>query len=126
MVQGEEAFEEFLAGGGGNSVADAVVFGEGLDLNEVVAEVEIGPAVGGEDGFVQFAMELAEFEDALISGFIFGRFAADLGDDGRGEVSVVEEIVDVGQAKPEAEHEGAAMFVVVLANSCQTWVGCPP
>jgi hypothetical protein len=40
MVFGEEAFEDFLAGGGADGVADAVVFGEGFDFMEVVAEVE--------------------------------------------------------------------------------------
>ena len=94
MVEGEEAFQEFLAGIGGDGVADTVVFGEGFDFVEVMAEVEVGPAIGGEDGFVQFAVEFTEFEDSLISGFGFLRFAADLGDDGRGEVTVMEKVVD--------------------------------
>lgn len=38
MVEGEEAFEEFLAGLGADGVADAVIFGEGFDFVEVVGE----------------------------------------------------------------------------------------
>ena len=71
MVFGEQAFEDFLAGGGADGVADAVVFGEGFDFDEVVAEVEVGPAVGVADGEVEFAVQAAQFEDALVAGFGF-------------------------------------------------------
>jgi hypothetical protein len=38
---------------------------------EVVAEVEVGPAVGVADGEVELAVEAAQFEDALVAGFGF-------------------------------------------------------
>ena len=65
MVEGEEAAEEFLSGGGADGVADAVVFGERLDFVEVVAEGDLArPTVGGEHGFVQLAVQGAELQDA--------------------------------------------------------------
>jgi len=102
VVFGEEAFEDFLAGGGADRVANAVVFGETVDLMEVVAEVKVGPAVGIADGDVELAVEAAQFEDALVAGFsFFSGFLADPGDPGGGEVTGVEEVVDVGEAKPD-------------------------
>ena len=59
VVEGEEEAEEFLSRGGGDGVADAVVFGERLDFLEVVAEGDLaGPAVGGEHRFVQSNLKL--------------------------------------------------------------------
>ena len=160
VVFGEEAFEDFLAGGGADGVADTVVFGEGFDFDEIVAEVEVVPAVGVADGEVEFAVQAAQFEDALVTGFgeipprfalppfaKWGKFAAliavewvllpplqkggwggfaDLGDLGGGEVAGVKQVVDVGQAEPELAHEGAAVFVVVLAEVGQRRVGGLP
>ena len=107
MILGQQALEDFFAGGGADGVADAVVFGEGFDFEEVVAEVEVGPAVGVADGEVEFAVQAAQFEDALVAGFGFRqRLLADLGDFGGGEVAGVEEVVDVGEAEPEARASG--------------------
>jgi len=134
--------EEVFAGLGGDGVAGAVVFGEGFDLLEVVGEVDGGavgarlvPSVGGEDGLIEGAVEGAEFEDGGVGlfggeaageGAVFGGdFVAPVG--GLGalgmeggeagfEIRGVEEVVDVGEAEPEAEHEVAAVLVVALAD----------
>ncbi len=120
MVFGEQALEDFLAGGGADGVADAVVFGEGFDFDEVVAEVEIGPAVGVADGEVEFAVQAAQFEDALIAGFSFRqRLLADASDFGGRKVAGVEQVVDVGETEPEALHQGAAVFVVAARRGLQ-------
>ena len=127
MVFGEQAFENFFAGGGADGVADAVVFGEGFDFDEIVAEVETIQTVSVADGDVEFAVQTAQFEDALETGFGFSNgFLADLGDLGGGEVAAVEQVVDVGETKPELAHEGAAVFVVVLAKVGQNGVGGLP
>ena len=89
VVELQETGEEFFAGGGGDGVAGAVVVGEGFDLVEVVAEVDGGavgaglaPAVGGEDGLIEIAVEVAEVEDGVAGlvrskgaggGAVFGR-----------------------------------------------------
>ena len=38
----------------------------------------------------------------------------------------MEQVVDVGEAEPEALHQGAAVFVVALAECCKSWVGGLP
>lgn len=127
VVFGEQAFEDFFTGGGADGVADAVVFGEGFDFDEVVAEIEVGPAVGVTDGEVDFAVQAAQFEDALIAGFGFQhRLLADAGDFGGREVAGVEQVVDVSEAEPEALHQGAAVFVVALAEGYKVWVSGLP
>ena len=99
VVEGEEAAEEFFARGGADGVADAVVFGERLDLVVVVAEGDLaGPAVGGEHGFVQFAVQGAELQDARVAGLGFGGLLAHAGDFVGGEFAVVEKVINVGQA----------------------------
>lgn len=127
VVEVEEAGEEFFAGGGGDGVAGAVVFGEGFDFVEVVAEGEVGPAVGVADGVVELDVEVAELPDALESvggfgGIAFGNF----GDLLRCETGGVEEVVGVGEADPEVEHELSAVFVIGGAKGGEGRVGGGP
>ena len=65
VVQLQQAGEDFTAGRFADRVADAL-----LRLVEAVAEVEVGPAVGGGDGVVHLDVKLTEFLDvgALSSG----------------------------------------------------------
>jgi len=154
VVQFEEAGEEFLSGLGGDGVAGAVVFGEGFDLLEVVGEVDGGtvgalfvPGVGGEDGLVELAVEVAEVVDGVAGlglgeaaggGAVFGRdVCGGLAIAGLGalleelveagvEIGGVEEVVNVGEAEPEAEHEVAAVLVVALAHGDEFRVGLLP
>ena len=127
VVEGQQAFEDLFAGGGADGVADAVVFRQGFYLVEVVAKVEIGPAVGVTDDVVELAMQVAQFEDALEtgSGFFWG-FLANLGDVLGGKVTAMKEIVYVGEAEPELAHEAAAVFVVVFASFSQVRIGGLP
>lgn len=154
MVEFEEAGEEVFAGGGGDGVAGAVVFGEGFDFVEVVAEGDGGavgaglvPAVGGEDGLVEFAVEGAELVDggeglflregagggAVLGGDGFGglpvggffALGEELGE-AVGGGRVVEEVVDVRQPEPEAEHEVAAVFVIAFADGGEVGVRVLP
>ena len=55
VVELQEAGEDFSAGGFADRVADAL-----LSLVEAVAEVEVGPAVGGGDGPVQLDVEVTK------------------------------------------------------------------
>lgn len=71
VVQLKQAFEDFAAGFGVDGEARAVVFGEVVNFVEVVAEVEVCPAVGLEDGVVHPGMEATEFLDAS-DGFVEG------------------------------------------------------
>ena len=94
---------------------------------EVVTEVQIGPPVGVADGAVQGHMQTAQFQDARIARLGFGcAFFADFGDQGRGEMGTVEEIVDVGETQPERAHEAPPVFVVLLADDGQAGVGRLP
>lgn len=52
VVEGEEAAEDFLAGGGADGIPDTVVFRQGFDFVEVVVELEALPTVSVADGFV--------------------------------------------------------------------------
>jgi len=141
VVEGEEAGEEGFAGGGGDGVAGAVVFGEGFDFLEIVGQGEVLPAVGGEDGLVEGDMEGAEGLDAGAGFFggeasgegavLGGDFAAPVaglgalgmeGGEAGFEVVCVEEVVDVRQTEPEAEHEVAAVFVVAFADGGEVGV----
>jgi hypothetical protein len=154
VVEFEEAGEEVFAGLGCDGVAGAVVLGEGFDLLEVVGEVDGGavgavlmPGVGGEDGLVELAVEVAEMVDGVAGlglgeaaggGAVFGRDVfgavpiAGLGAlleelvEAGVEIGGVEEVVNVGEAEPEAEHEVAAVLVVALADSGQIRVGVLP
>jgi hypothetical protein len=157
VIEFEEAGEEVFAGLGGDGVAGAVVlgggfymlvlvvvFGEGFDLLEVVGEVDGGavgtlfvPGVGGQDGLVELAVEVAEVVDGVAGlglgeaaggGAVFGRdFFGAVPIAGLGallvelveagvEIGGVEEVVNVGEAEPEAEHEAAAVLVIALAD----------
>ena len=60
VVQGEQAVEDLAPGGFGDGVADAL-FG----LVEAVAEVEVGPAVGGGDSVVHLDVQRAEGGDVV-------------------------------------------------------------
>lgn len=56
--------------------ADSVVFGEVVNFVEVVAEGDVGPAVGFEDGVVHLCVEAAELLDSgdgFVEGDGFGR-----------------------------------------------------
>lgn len=121
---------------------------------EVVGEVDGGavgaglvPGVGGEDGLVELAVEVAEVVDGVAGlglgeatggGAVFGRdVCGGLPIAGLGalleelveagfEIRGVEEVVDVGEAEPEAEHEVAAVLVVALADGGEVRVGVLP
>ena len=98
--------------------ADAVVFGEEVHGVEIVAEregwAEIGttvPAVGGEDGLVQFAVEFAQ---ALEAGETFlagdgGALSTGFGDEFGRERRVVEQVVEVGEAEPRVGSSSSIM-----------------
>ena len=60
VVEFQEAVEDGAAGGFGDGVADAL-FG----LVGVVAEDEVGPAVGGGDGVVHFDVQGAQGADVF-------------------------------------------------------------
>lgn len=152
MVEFEEAGQEVFAGGGGDGVAGAVVFGEGFDFLEIVGERDGGavgaglvPAVGGQDGLIEGVVEGAEAEDAVAG--LFGREGSgggavllrhfrspsavrapllEQGFETLIEVRGVEEVVDVGEAEPEAEHQFAAVFVVGFADGSEVRVGVLP
>lgn len=126
--------QELFSGGGGDRVAGAFVFGEGFYFYESVAEEEVGPAVGREDGLVQGYVEAAEFQNPGEGGWLVqvagvgwdafspGGFGGAFGVEGVQtgfEGGVVEEVVEVRQAQPEAAHQGAAVFVVPLADRGQ-------
>ena len=42
----EESTEDFASGGGADRIADTIVLGKGLDLVEVVLQVQVLPTVG--------------------------------------------------------------------------------
>ena len=87
MIKREQTAQDFFAGGRADRVADAVVFGQGFDFVEVVAEVEGLSPVRVADGFVELAVQAAEFADALVAGFgLICQFLADVGYLGRCEV----------------------------------------
>ena len=65
MVFAEQALEHHAAGGGADGVAEAVVLGKGLDLVEVVLQIEVVPAVSIADGDVERNMQRAQFEQSL-------------------------------------------------------------
>src|SRR5439155_20894750 len=56
VIEGEETAQDFLASRGADRVADTVVLGQGFDFVEVVTQVEVVPAVGVADGFIEFPM----------------------------------------------------------------------
>ena len=68
MVLGEQALEHLLTCGMADCVANAVILGEGLDLVEVVLQVEVLPAVGITHGEVELDVEPAQFEQRLEAG----------------------------------------------------------
>ena len=92
VVELEQAGEDFTAGGFADRVADAL-----LRLVEAVAEVEVGPAVGGGDGVVHLDVELTELLDV-----------------GAGFVGVVEAVVGLGQSFLSIEHDLPCDVVVIL------------
>ena len=59
VIQGEEAAQDFFAGGGANCVANAAVLGKCLDLVEVVTEIEVLPFVGVPNCDVEAAVQPA-------------------------------------------------------------------
>ena len=68
VVEGEEAVEDFAAGGGGKGVAEALFgFVEAVAQGGPVVGREVEPAVGGGDGDVELAVEGAEFGDVRRS-----------------------------------------------------------
>ena len=69
-----------------------------LGLVEAVAEVEVGPAVGGSDGVVHLDVEVTELLDV-----------------GRGLFGIVEAVVGLGQALLTGEHNLAAVVEIGLA-----------
>ncbi len=77
VVEAQQAVEDLAAGGFAQSVAPAL-----LGVMETVAEIEIGLAIGGGNGLVQFAVQGAQF-----------------GDVGAGLVWVVEAVVGVKTRK---------------------------
>ena len=119
MIEGEEPAEDFFAGGGADGVADTVVLGDVSTSWKSWPRSRSLPAVGIADGEVEFAVEAAEFEQALIPRRLLLGLLAHFGDFRGREVAGVEEVVDVGEAEPEREHQGLTVLVVTFADSCQ-------
>src|SRR5205823_48132 len=94
VVQLEQASEDFTAGWFVDRVANAL-----LRLVEAVAEVEIGPAIGGGYGLVHFDVELTEFLD------VGARF-----------IRIVESVASFGQTLLMQSHNLASLFVILFAN----------
>ena len=88
LVEIEESFQDLEAGGFGDGEAGSVVFGEVGDFVKVVAEVEVVPAVGDLDRFVNLDMKVAQFLDVLVRDF-----------------RVVEKVVEIGQADLSIEKD---------------------
>ena len=68
VIEGEETAQDFFAGRGADRVADAVIFRQGFDFVEIVAEVKVVPAVSIADSVIEFAVQAAQFEDAMVAG----------------------------------------------------------
>ena len=66
VVQSQKTLEHFLTCCGADRVADTVVLGQGLDFDEVMAEVQVGPAVGVAHGVIERQQDV----DALVKQFI--------------------------------------------------------
>lgn len=98
-VEGGEAGEDFEAGGFGDGVAEVVVRGKIGDGVEGVAQVEINPAVGVADGFVDGALEAAHLFQFRVA---FGW--------------VVEAVVQCRQANLAGRHDLTAKGVEGLAQ----------
>ena len=113
-VQGEEAGEDFVAGGVGPAVALGLLAVAPFFLVDRVVEEEfavggdVAPAVGGEDGAVHGGVQGAELGDVRI-----------------GFVGIVEAVVGSGHAFVVSDHEGGAEVVVRLAGGFEGGVGFP-
>ena len=94
VVELQQPGEDFAAG----RLADREP-GALLGLVEAVAQVEVGPAVGGGDGPVHLDVEVAELLDV-----------------GGGFVGVVEAVVGLGQALLAGGHGLATMAMIKLPN----------
>ncbi len=114
LVEGEEAGEDFVVGGLGPAVAVGLLaFAGGVFFVFVVEDefaggVDVGPAVGGEDGFVHCGVEFSEFEDGGIGFF-----------------GVVEAVVGGGEALVVGDHELGAVGVVGFACGFESGIGFP-
>ncbi len=107
-------------------VVSAVVFGEGFDLVEVVAEFDGGavgagllPGVGGEDSLVEVAVEGAEVVDGVADGVrILGKGNADM------------VVGGMENAEAHGESAGLAFWIVFggagIADGCWDGVGFEP
>src|SRR5205807_1587952 len=89
--------EDFTAGGFADRKAEAL-----LRLVEAVAEVEVGPAIGGGNGFVHLGVEFSEF---LNVGVVF--------------VGIVETVIGLGQTFLVALSNLLAMVVIRFAYGTQ-------
>ena len=103
---GEEeiAGVDAVLGCGGEVVGFYVEVVEG----EAAGGGDVVPAVGGEDGAVHLAVEVAEVVDVGVG---FG--------------GVVEAVVGVGEALVVADHEGGAVVVVGAADGFEGGGGLP-
>ena len=111
VIQLEQACQQLAASVWVDGVARAVVFGEEFDGVEIVAEREGRakirrgvPAVGGEDRLIQFAVQVAQAQEAgeaFVAGD-GGAVAPRLGDEFGREVGVVEQVIEVGEAEPRS------------------------
>lgn len=83
------------------SAATGEVVGVGVEVveGEAAGGVNVGPAVGGEDGAIHLVVQVAEVEDVGVG---FG--------------GVVEAVVGVGEALVVAHHEVGAVVVVGFAD----------
>jgi len=63
----EQAFEHLAAGGWADGVADTVVLGEGFHFVEAVVEIEVLPAIGIEDRYVECHVQAAEFDQGVAA-----------------------------------------------------------
>jgi hypothetical protein len=112
----------FLAGRGADRKADAIILRERFNVVQIVAEVEVVPAIGVADGAIEFAVQVAQFEQTLVSELCFAWLLADLGNQRGRQVTRVEEVVDVGETEPEQLHEGLTLLMVALTDLRQNGV----
>ncbi len=94
MIESQQAVEDLSPGSFGDGVSNAL-----FSLVEVVAEIEIGPAIRGGDGVVHLGVQRAEGGDVV-----------------RDFVRRVEAVVRAGQSLTAGDHDVAAVRVVAPAD----------
>lgn len=98
VVEFQQAGKDFSAGGFAYRVAQPL-----LRLMEAVAQVEVGPAIGGGNGLIHFDVELTELQNV-----------------GTGFSGVVEAVVGLRQPFLPGEHDLAAIVVITLSDGIES------